>query len=70
MRGYGIVEYTGETLAPQVKYSQAEVAVISNSDSAETFVLQTTQATTPQTTYQKYNDGYAFGNDNVFIYSD
>jgi hypothetical protein len=70
IRGYGIVEYTGETLEPEVIYSQAELPVISDEDSGETIVLQTTEATAPQTTYQQYNDGYAFGNDNVFIYSD
>ena len=67
IRGYGIVEYTGETLEPQVVYSEPEQIIIS--DELETIILQTTAETTQEVTYSKYNDGYAFGDDNVFIYT-
>lgn len=67
IRGYGIVEYTGETLEPQVVYSEPAQQIVSNEE--ETIILQTPAETTPQATYQQYNDGYAFGNDNVFIYT-
>lgn len=69
VRGYAnAVEYTGETLEPQVVYSEEEQQVFS--DELETIVLQTPEQTTPQTTFQQYNDGYAFGDDNVYIYSE
>lgn len=68
IRGYAnIIEYTGETLEPQVIYSQEEIQIFS--DELETIILQTPEQTTPQTTFQQYNDGYAFGDDNVFIYT-
>lgn len=66
IRGYGIVEYTGETLEPQVVYSQVEQPVVS--DEEETIVLQTPAQTTTEETYQQYNDGYSFG-DGVYVYT-
>lgn len=68
IRGYAnVIEYTGETLEPQIIYSQEENQIFS--DELETIILQTPEQTTPQTTFQQYNDGYAFGNDNIFIYT-
>jgi hypothetical protein len=67
IRGYGIVEYTGETLPTQVVYSEPEQQIVSYEQ--ETIVLQTPAETTTQETYQQYNDGYDFNGDNVFIYT-
>jgi hypothetical protein len=67
IRGYGIVEYTGETLQTQVVYSEPEQQIVSYEQ--ETIVLQTPAETTTQETYQQYNDGYDFNGDNVFIYT-
>jgi len=68
IRGYGIVEYTGETLEPQSSVSYQEQYVYSDED--ETYTLVIPEQTTPEVTYEQYNDGYAFGEDNVFIYGD
>lgn len=69
IRGYGIVEYSGETLEPQTVLSEGTYNsnIITYHDDTETYIIPET--TTPQTTFKQYNDGYSFGGDNVFIYT-
>lgn len=71
-RGYGIEEYTGETLPTQnpVSYPvQSQEVVVSNDDNEETYTLISKEAETTKPTNETYNDGYKFGGDNVFIYT-
>jgi len=69
IRGYGIVEYSGETLEPQTVVSEEYYSsnIITYEDDEETYIIP--ESTTSQTTFKQDIDGYSFGDDNVFIYT-
>ena len=68
LRGYGIAEYSGETLTPETVVTEnSDNNVVTYYDDTETYIIPET--TTSQTTFKQYNDGYSFGDDNVFIYT-
>ncbi|MGN1411939.1 MAG: hypothetical protein ACI4WH_05445 [Oscillospiraceae bacterium] len=65
IRGYGVVEYTGETLVPPV--TTVTEPYIEDEGVEYTLNYETTAQTTVYT-YDDFNDGYSFDGDNVFIY--
>lgn len=68
LRGYGIVEYSGETLKPETVITENfDTNFVTYYDDTETYIIPET--TVSQSTFKQYNDGYSFGDDNVFIYT-